>query len=238
MSGHSKWSKVKHQKAVTDVVKSKAFTKAIHGIIVAIREGGDTNPENNTRLRFAFDQAKKANVPKDTIERAVEKALSKGNADMDEVRYEAYAPHGVALLIDAVTDNRNRTVSEVKHALERGNGRLAESGSVLYQFTERGVITIQRSAVPSEDTVFTLAVEGGAADVIPDGDVYLILTPPDALHTVQKALMDAGVEIGDAKRSFLPNARVSLPEDAQNEVSRLISALLEISDVQDVYATL
>jgi YebC/PmpR family DNA-binding regulatory protein len=239
MSGHSKWSKVKHQKATTDAVKSSAFTKASKAITVAVREGGGVaNPEMNFKLRLAVEKARLVNMPKENIERAIAKGKGEGGEIIEEIIYEAYGPHGVALLISTATDKRQRTVSAVKNILDRHGGVLAAPGAVSYQFKSMGIILIQKLDSLSFDHMFSLSLEAGAEDVIERTDVYEIYTTSTTLFEVQQKLQEKHIAIESAHLIMHPTLPIQLNENAQDSVETLIDILKELDDVQEVYSNI
>ncbi|WP_205698126.1 YebC/PmpR family DNA-binding transcriptional regulator [Conexibacter sp. SYSU D00693] len=235
MAGHSKWAGIKHKKAIVDARRGKLFTKLARAITVAAREGGG-DPDTNAALGLAVQKAKDASMPKDNIERAIAKGTGAGaDADaMEAVLYEGYAPGGVALLIEAMTDNRNRTGADVRHLLSKHGGSLGEPGSVAYNFDKRGVIVVDGERYDEDDLM--VAIEAGAEDIAVDEDVFEITTSPGDLMTVRKALEEADVEIQSAEVSQVPKATVPLDEDAATKVMRLIDALEDNDDVDTVHA--
>jgi len=237
MSGHNKWASIKHKKGAADAKRGKLFTKLIKEITVAAREGGG-DPEGNPRLRTAILKAKSSNMPKDNIERAVKK----GTGDLDgvsyyEITYEAYGPHGVAILISALTDNKNRTAADVRNMLTKGNGNLGESGCVSYLFNRKGLITLD-SEKYSEDDVFNSALEAGAEDVITDGPIIEVITAPEDFETVLLALQGDKFEEDSAEISMIPENMISLEDDATRKVLRLLENLEDHEDIQSVYSNL
>lgn len=235
MSGHSKWSKVKHQKATTDVVKAAAFTKASRAISVAVKEGGGvTDPNANFRLRLAIDKAHEVNMPKDTIERAIEKASGEGAVAFEKVAYEGYGPGGVAILIEGATDNRNRTTSQVKNVLERNGGSLAGPGAVQFQFTKNGVLLVSRGTA-TLDAMIEAGLEAGAQDVREAEDVFEVYTEPTALYDVKQKLTALGFTIETAQLVMNPLVPLSLSDGQQEELDMLIEQLESLDDVQKVY---
>jgi YebC/PmpR family DNA-binding regulatory protein len=234
MAGHSKWAQIKHKKAVVDARRGQHFTKLARAISVAARGGGD--PELNASLANAVQKAKDASMPKDNIERAIAKGTGEGtDADaIEEVLYEGYGPGGVALLIEALTDNRNRTSADIRHALGKHGGSLGEPGSVAYLFDKRGVIVVEAGRYSEDDLV--VAIDAGAEDIAVDDDVYEILTEPSDLTAVRTALEQAGVEIESAEVSQRPKVQVPLDEDQAGKLMRLIDALEENDDVNEVHA--
>jgi YebC/PmpR family DNA-binding regulatory protein len=233
MSGHSKWHSIKHKKAVVDARRGQHFTKLARAITVAAREGGgDSNPA----LALAVQKARDASMPKDNIERAIAKGTGEGiDADQIEtVVYEGYGPGGVALLIDALTDNRNRTGADVRHILSKHGGNLGEPGSVSYLFDKRGVIVVDASRYDEDDLIG--AIDAGAEDISRDDDVFEIVTEPGDLSSVRDALARAGVEIESADLTQRPRARVPVGESDAGKLIRLIDALEESDDVNAVHA--
>jgi YebC/PmpR family DNA-binding regulatory protein len=237
MSGHSKWSTIKRKKAANDAKRGQIFTRLAREITIAARDGGD--PETNFTLRLAIDRARAANMPKDNIERAIKRGTGelKGEGDIEEVIYEAYAPNGVALLIHVVTDNRNRTLAEVKHALTRSGGNMAELGSVSWQFEQKGYLTVSCEQCEYDD-VFLVAADAGAEDVI-DGDEFIeVLTSRELLQTVRQALEDAGFPVEEARLDWLPQNEIELAPDVALKVMHIIEDLEDLDDTQTVYSNL
>lgn len=235
MSGHSKWHSIKHKKAIVDQRRGQQFTKLARAITVAAREGGG-DIDGNPSLALAVQKAKDASMPKDNIERAIAKGTGEGvDADQIEtVLYEGYGPGGVALLIEALTDNRNRTGADVRHALSKHGGNLGEPGSVGYLFDKKGVIVVDASRYDEEDLLG--AVDAGAEDIALDEDVYEIVTEPGDLTAVRDALRAAEVEIESADVTYRPKSRVPLQEAEASRLMKLIDMLEESDDVGEVYA--
>ncbi len=235
MAGHSKWAGIKHKKAVVDARRGKLFTKLARAITVAAKEGGG-DPDSNARLALAVQKAKDASMPKDNIERAIAKGTGEGGdaAALEDVLYEGYGPGGVALLIEAVTDNRNRTGSEVRHLLSKHGGNLGEPGSVGYLFDKTGLVVVDGERF-SEDALM-VAIDAGAEDIAMDDDVYEILCDPSSLSAVRAALDAAGIEVETAEVAQLPQVRVPLEEEAATRLLKLIDALEEQDDVDTVHA--
>jgi YebC/PmpR family DNA-binding regulatory protein len=235
MSGHSKWHSIKHKKAVVDARRGQHFTKLARAITVAAREGGG-DPDGNPALALAIQKAREASMPKENIERAIAKGTGEGveAEQLETVMYEGYGPGGVALLIEAVTDNRNRTGAEVRHLLAKHGGSLGEPGSVSYLFDKRGVIVVDASRYGEEDLL--PAVDAGAEDIERDEDVYEVVTAPSDLARVREALSEAGVEVESADLVWRPKARVPLTEDEAPRLMRLIDALEDSDDVGAVHA--
>ena len=237
MSGHSKWSTIKHKKAITDARRGKLFTRLAREITVAAREGGG-NLDTNFSLRLAFDKARAANMPKDNVERAIQRGTGelKGE-ELFEVVYEGYAPNGVALLVHALTDNKNRTVADIRRLLTRQGGTLAEAGAVSWQFDRKGYIAIAPDGA-DEETIFDVAVEAGAEDVVFSDDLVEVYVDPGNLQAVRQALEDAAIHLERAELSMIPKATVQLEEKATLQVMGLIESLEELDDTQQVYSNL
>ncbi len=235
MSGHSKWSKIKRKKGSADAARGRLFSKLIKAITIAARHGGgDAN--TNARLRTAVDEAKSNNMPWDNIERAIKRGTGEieGQA-LEEVTYEAYGPGGVAILIEVVTDNRNRATSEIRHVLSRLNGTLGTSGSVAWQFNAQGIITVDAKKY-EEDTVIAYALEGGATDVKTEEDIYQIVTSPEAFSKVKDILQNNKVETLSGEVTKIPQNTVPLEDKDAEKVLKLYEALDALDDVQHVYA--
>jgi YebC/PmpR family DNA-binding regulatory protein len=237
MSGHSKWATTKHKKAVVDAKRGKLFARLIKNVEVAVRTGGGDVAGNPT-LFDAIQKAKKNSVPNDNIDRAVKRGtgLESGGADYQTVMYEGYGPNGVALLIECLTDNRNRAATEVRTALTRNGGNLADAGSVSYMFTRKGVVIVPKTAELSEDDVLVAVLDAGAEEVNDLGEAYEVVSEPTDLVAVREALQAAEVEYESAESSFVPSVTVPLDEDGARRVFRLIDALEDCDDVQNVYA--
>ena len=237
MSGHSKWASIKHKKGAADAKRGKIFTKIITEITVAAKMGGG-DEEANPRLRTAILKAKGANMPKDNIERAVKK----GSGDLDgvnytELVYEGYGPGGVALLIDTLTDNKNRTAADVRSQLTKGGGNLGESGCVSYLFKRKGIITFDSDRY-TEDDIFAAALDAGAEDVSTEGDAIEVITEPDDFEDVLNALIKAGFENSMAEISKIPDVTVSLNQEKTTKAIKLIDRLEDLDDVQSVSTNL
>jgi YebC/PmpR family DNA-binding regulatory protein len=235
MSGHSKWAGIKHKKAIVDARRGQQFTKLARAITVAAREGGG-DVEANAALANAVQKAKDASMPKDNIERAITKGSGAG-ADaeaIESVLYEAYGPGGVAMLIEAYTDNRNRTGADVRHLLSRAGASLGEPGSVAYLFEKRGVVVVDASRYSEDDLL--VAIEAGALDIASDDDVLEVICEPSNLAAVRAALEEAGIELESAEIAQLPTMRVEIDEEAASKLFRLIEALEENDDVGAVHA--
>jgi YebC/PmpR family DNA-binding regulatory protein len=235
MSGHSKWASIKHKKAVVDARRGAQFTKLARAITVAAREGGG-DVEGNPALALAVQKARDASMPKDNIERAIAKGTGEGtDADaLETVLYEGYGPGGVALLIEAVTDNRNRTGADIRHALGRHGGTLGEPGSVSYLFDKKGVVVVDATRYDEDDLM--VAIDAGAEDISIDDDVFEITSEPGDLTAVRSALDEADVAIESAEVAWLPKSRVPVEEEQAGKLIRLIDALEELDDVNAVHA--
>ena len=235
MSGHSKWASIKHKKAIVDQRRGQHFTKLARAVTVAAREGGG-DPNGNPSLALAIQKARDASMPKDNIERAIAKGTGEGvDADaLESILYEGYGPGGVALLIEAVTDNRNRTSADVRHALSKHGGNLGEPGSVAYLFDKRAVVIVDASRYGEDDLM--PAIDAGAEDIVPDEDVFEIVAEPGDLSAVREALAEAGVQIESADVTQRPKTRVPVQEDDAARLMKLIDALDESDDVSAVHA--
>ncbi len=237
MSGHSKWSQIKHKKASTDAKRGKIFTKIVKEISVAARTGGG-DPEGNPRLRTAIEKAKEVNMPYDNIK----KAIMKGTGELpgttyEEVIYEGYGPGGVALLIETLTDNKNRTVSEVRHILSKNGGSLGEAGCVAWMFEKKGYILVEKSKV-DEDTLMSIVLDAGAEDMKndPKEDNYEIITSPENLNTVKETIEKQNITVSLSEITMLPKSYVPIEGSTAEQMVRLIDALEDNDDVQNVYA--
>jgi YebC/PmpR family DNA-binding regulatory protein len=235
MSGHSKWASIKHKKAIVDSRRGKLFTKLARAITTAARDGGG-EVEGNPALQLAVQKARDASMPKDNIERAIAKGTGAGadTAQIEDVMYEAYGPGGVALLIEAMTENRNRTGADVRHLLGKHGGSLGEPGSVAYLFDKLGLIVIDSERYTEDDLM--PAIEAGAEDIAEDGGVFEVTTEPSDLTAVRAALEDAEIDIQSSDIAWLPKARVPLEEDDAAKVMRLIDVLEDNDDVDAVHA--
>lgn len=235
MSGHSKWSNIKNKKAKMDAQKGKVYTRFSKLIIVAAREGGP-DPNGNSRLKDIIDKAKQANMPNDNIVRAIKRGSGElGGADYEEIMYEGYGPGGVAILLDATTDNRNRTAGEMRHLFDKNGGNLGETGCVAWMFEKKGLILIEKSDDIDVDNIMMLAIDSGADDVEELEDSIEITTSVDQFETVKNILQENGVDIFSAELSFLPNMTVNVPEPESEKLEKLLELLEEHDDVQNVY---
>lgn len=238
MSGHSKWSTIKRKKGAADARRGQLFTKIGRELAIAAREGGP-DPEANVRLRLIIDKAKAANMPKDNIERAIRRGagLDKDAAALEEVTYEGYGPNGIAVLVEVLTDNRNRAVADVRRAFNRHGGNLGEAGCVAWLFDTKGYIAIEASEV-DPNVVFDLAVEAGAEDVNIGEEWVEIYTDPAELHIVRDALLARNVPVESAELSKIPKTTMALDQKGTLSTMNLIDALEEMDDVQQVYSNL
>ena len=238
MSGHSKWATIKRKKGAADAKRGQVFTRLTREIVMAAREGGG-DPESNFRLRLAVERARMQNMPKDNIERAIKRGTgeSKEGSVFEQVFYEGYAPHGVALMVEAVTENRNRTVAEIRHALTRAGGNMGEAGSVGWQFTRTAYFAIP-AAGKDYDKIFELAVDGGADDINSDGETIEITAPVESFKVLSDRLRAAGIQPEDASLKMIANQELELTLENTLQVLRAIETLEELDDVQNVFSNL
>lgn len=233
MSGHSHWAKIKRAKGANDAKRGKVWSKIARKIIIAAKAGGG-DPRDNLTLRYVIDEAKAANMPRDTIEKAVAKGTGElGAQSFETVIYEGYAPGGVAIMVEGLTDNRSRTAPEMRKIFENAGGNLATSGSVAFQFTKQGILAIKADAI-AEDTLLEKALEAGAEDVRNEGEVYEVITSPTSFHKVKEALTAAGVPIEAGEITNLPNVTVPVQGDSVQKLLRLIDTLEDHDDVQNI----
>ncbi len=234
MSGHSKWSTIKRKKGAVDAKRSKIFTKLIREIVVSTRVGGG-DPEGNPRLRLAIDKARGANMPKDNIERAIKKGLGADSGEAyEEIIYEGYGPGGVAVYIEALTDNKNRTVGDVRHALTKYGGNLGANGCVAYLFEKKGVVRFSAAAVDSE-ALMDAALESGAEDVVEEGDSVEVVTTPNDFEAVRTGLDEAGFASEDAEITMEPSTTVELIGQPASTMIKLMDLLEDLDDIQNVF---
>jgi YebC/PmpR family DNA-binding regulatory protein len=237
VSGHSKWSSIKHKKKATDAKRGQEFTKLSRAITVAVREGGP-DPVSNLALQNAIEKARQASMPKDNIERAIARASGEGTdaATYETVTYEGYGPAGIAVYVEALTDNRNRTAADVRHIFSKSDGSLGESGSVAWLFERKGVVLVPADGV-DEDELTLAAAEAGAEDVERDGTSFRVVSAPEELAAVRRSLEDAGYAIEDAQPTMLPKTTVQIDDEGvARKIVRLLDGLEENDDVQGVYA--
>ena len=237
MSGHSKWSSIKHKKGAADAKRGQLFSKLSRAIIVAAKEGGG-DPANNMSLQNAIEKAKSYSMPKDNIDRAIAKG-SGADADaeaFETIVYEGYGPEGVAVIVEALTDNRNRTAADVRHLFAKHGGNLGTAGAVAWQFDRRGVVVVPSEGVDEEELLL-VAADGGAEDIEQDGTVFQVTSAPEALAAVRQAIQGAGFSVDSAELMLVPKTTVEIGDEQKaRQVMRLIDALEENDDVQDVYA--
>lgn len=237
MSGHSKWSKVKHQKATTDVLKAAAFTKASRAITVAVVEGGGmTDPEFNFKLRLAIEKAKQVNMPGENIKRAIDKASGAGAGTLKQETYEGYGPFGVALFIETATDNTNRTVSFIKQTLEHAGGSMGSPGSVVYLFERKGVVLLAKTR--TYDDTFAYGANAGADDVIETDDVFEVYCDPAAVSALGTAAAREGFTVEESRVIMRPTMTVPLDDQKRSIIESLVEKLEEHDDIQEVFTTM
>jgi YebC/PmpR family DNA-binding regulatory protein len=237
MSGHSKWSSIKHKKGAADAKRGQLFTKLTRALIVAAKDGGP-DPAANLALQNAIEKARAASMPKDNIERAIARGSGTGAdaASYEHISYEGYGPGGVAVYVDVLTDNRNRTAGEVRHIFARHDGNLAESGAVAWLFERKGVVLVDRDST-DEDELTLAAADAGAEDVAGEGSSFEVTCAPEDLNAVREALETAGIAVSDAEVTMLPKTTVEIDDESvARKVLKLIDGLEENDDVQDVYA--
>ena len=234
MAGHSKWANIRLRKGAQDAKRGKAFTKAAKEIIIAAKAGGD--PAGNARLRSAIAAAKAVNLPKDKIEAAIRKGTGQdAGGELFEITYEGYGAGGVAIIVETATDNKNRTVAEVRHAFTKFGGTMGESGSVAFQFDRMGVITLEKEKYADEETVMNMALEAGAEDVQDEGDVWEVRTAMGDFNTVREALEAQGVEMLEAQLAMVPRMQNPIDAETAKKLVRLTDALEDLDDVQNVF---
>jgi YebC/PmpR family DNA-binding regulatory protein len=244
MSGHSHAKTIRHQKALTDQKRGQMFSKLARVISVAVREGGP-NPETNSKLRLAFEMAKEVNMPKENIERAIKRASGEAEGEkLEEVLFEAYGPGGIAIIIEGITDNKNRTLGEIKQILNQNNGKLVGEGSVKWMFERRGCLTINaqflisNSQIKNKEELEILAIEAGAEDIYWNGDILDVYTKIEELEKVKKNLEEKGVKIESASLDWVPKEEVSLDEKTKEACQKLFETLDENDAVQEIYSNL
>lgn len=237
MSGHSKWATTKHKKAILDSRRAKTFAKLIKAIEVAARTGGP-DPAGNPTLFDALAKARKSSVPSDNIDRAVKRGagLESGGANWETIMYEGYGPNGVALLIECLSDNRNRAAGEVRLAVTRNGGTMADPGSVSYLFARRGVIIVRKNLNVTEESLMNVVIDAGAEEINDLGENFEIVSDPSEMTSVRKALDSSGIEYDSADTPFLPTVSVPLDNEGATKVFKLIEAIEDCDDVQNVYA--
>jgi len=235
MSGHSKWATIRRKKEKVDAARGQVFTRLIRELTIASRLGG-SNPEANARLRSAIDAAKAANMPSDNIDRAIKKGAGELEGQiLEEIRYEGYGPGGVAILVECVSDNRNRTASEVRHVFTKRNGNMAEAGAVAWMFDRMGYLTLEKDQ-GSEEEILEIALDAGATDVGGDDNIWEVYTSPEDLYKVKGEIETRGKTIASAEISFIPKNTIKVESDNAKSLLGLIDALEELDDTQHVYA--
>ncbi len=235
MSGHSKWATIKRKKAVLDAKRGKLFTKLIKEISVAVRTGG-SDPAGNPRLRLAIDNARGANMPLDNIDRAIKKAAGElDGASYTEITYEGYGPGGIALMIESLTDNKNRTVAEVRHLLSKYGGSMGESGSVAWMFDRKGVVTLPKQG-KTEDDIMEIVLDAGADDISTEEEFFEVTSSVETFEAVRKAIADSGLTIDNASLQWVAKNNINVTGEDAEKVMKLIEALEDCDDVQNVYS--
>ncbi len=237
MSGHSKWATIKRKKGATDAARGRLFTRLIKEITIAAKNGGG-NPDGNPRLRLAIQTAKSSNMPADNIKRAIQKGTGElPGVTYEEVTFEGYGPGGVAILVEVVTDNNNRTVSEMRHVLSRNNGNLGQTGSVAWMFHRKGNIVIPRTGQSiTEDDLMAIILDAGADDMITDDESFTVVTSPQLFDAVKKAIEDKGIKVESAALQMIPQNTVKISGKEAEQTLKLMEALEEHEDVQNVYS--
>ncbi len=235
MSGHSKWHNIREKKSKMDAQKGKLFTTVSREIMMAVKEAGP-EPESNYRLKMAIQKAKDVNMPQDNIKRTIERASGAGGENIEEVIYEGYGPHGVAIIVEAATDNRNRTAAEIRNLFSKSGGSLGEAGCVAWMFDKKGLIEISAEKIANEDELMMMALEAGAEDLKKEEDVFQILTEPSKLNQVRIFLEGGKIPIESAEISMMPRNTVVLDKNQAPQLLRLMETLEEQNDVQQVYA--
>ncbi|MCH2135025.1 MAG: YebC/PmpR family DNA-binding transcriptional regulator [Phycisphaerales bacterium] len=236
MAGHSKWANIKHRKARQDAVKGKAWSKCSRALMAAVRASGDPDPDTNLKLRYAIEDAKSVNMPKDTIRKAIDKAAGAGadGVTFQEVRYEGYAAGGVAIIVDCLTENVQRTAPIIRHAFDKHGGNMAKNGAVSFGFNSRGVILIE-SGKATEDQLMEIALDAGADDIVEQDGGFEVMTEPGSFIPVKDAIDAAGIETASAEITMIPDTTVACDSDLAGKVLKLVDAIEEQDDVQKVY---
>ena len=234
MSGHSKWHNIQAKKGKADAARGKIFTKLGRELLIAVKEGGP-DPAGNSKLKNVIAKCKAANMPNDTINNAIKKASS-SNENYEEIVYEGYGPNGVAIIVQAATDNKNRTAADVRHVFDKSGGNLGTTGCVSYMFNKKGVIIIEKESTDmSEDDLMMLALDAGAEDFSSEDEIYQIITDPNDFSSVREKLEESGLEFLEADVQMVPTTTVSLDEKGQEKMERLLEKLDELDDVSNVY---
>ena len=236
MSGHSKWHNIQARKSKVDAARGKVFTKLGRELLVAVKSGGP-DPDSNAKLKDVIAKCKAANMPNDTKSKAIKKASGEGNsANYEEITYEGYGPNGVAVIVEASTDNKNRTAADVRHVFDKAGGNLGTSGCVSYMFNKKGVIVIEKASTEmGEDDIMMLALDAGAEDFDSEGEIFEITTEPSDFTAVREKLEEAGLTFLEAEVQMVPTTTVELDETGQEKMERLIDRLDELDDVMNVY---
>ena len=235
MSGHSKWANIKHKKGKADALRGKITTKISREITIAVRMGG-SDPTGNMKLKLALSKAKANNIPKDNIQRAIQKGASAlEGQSFEEITYEGYGPAGVAMMVSCLTDNRNRTAADVRHVFSKYGGNLGATGCVGYMFQQKGVFAVSKETGVEEDDLMMIALEAGAEDIKNEEEGFEIVTTPDAFDDVEKALADAGIEVEMAEITMIPDTMAELSAEDAERVQKMLDVLEDLDDVQDVY---
>jgi len=236
MSGHSKWANIKHKKAKVDAQRGNIFSKISRELMVAARAGGG-NPDTNTRLRMAIQKAREANIPSENIQRAIQKGTGElEGINYEELVYEGYGPGGVAIMLDILTDNRNRTAGEIRHLFSKHGGNLGETGCVSWMFEKRGYIVVNKEGSPGEDDLMLVVLDAGAEDMVSEEDTYEVFTKPEDLEEVKERLLASGIPVAQAEVTMVPKSTVSVAEKDAEKLLKLMDVLEEHDDVQNVYA--
>ncbi|MGM9519425.1 MAG: YebC/PmpR family DNA-binding transcriptional regulator, partial [Phascolarctobacterium sp.] len=235
MSGHSKWANIKHKKGKADALRGKITTKISREITIAVRMGG-ADPTGNMKLKLALSKAKANNIPKDNIQRAIQKgAGALEGQSFEEITYEGYGPAGVAMMVSCLTDNRNRTAADVRHVFSKYGGNLGATGCVGYMFQQKGVFAVSKETGVEEDDLMMIALEAGAEDIKNEEEGFEIVTTPDTFDDVEKALADAGIEVEMAEITMIPDTMAELSAEDAERVQKMLDVLEDLDDVQDVY---
>lgn len=239
MAGHSKWANIKHKKGRMDAAKAHATTKIAREITIAVRMTGSDDPTGNTKLRLALQKARANNIPKDNIQRAIQKGLGANDgANFEEITYEGYGVGGVAIIVDALTDNRNRTAADVRHLFSKYGGNLGETGCVGWMFSRKGLFVIEKESGATEDLLTDIILDAGGDDLADVGDAFEIYTDPASFETVENALNTAKVKITSSEITMIPENEISLTGEDAEKIEKLIDALDELDDVQEVYTNI
>lgn len=241
MAGHNKWSKIKHKKGAADAKRSKVWTKIIREITISSRLGGE-DPNSNPRLRKAIDDARSANMPKDNILRAISKGTGGDGENLEELTYEGYGPNGVALIVECMTDNRNRTLSDVRTVIQKRGGNLGASGSVLFGFNKKGQFYFEKESnaqkISSEDSLLEIGLEYGIEDIKDEGDSYIVTCAPENYQALKDAFENHGLVIATSELTMIPDTYVTLSGESADKMVAMIEALEDLDDVQNVYTNL